>query len=68
MIAEAALAKVGATVIPTEDYYRQHSGQAMQVSRWEGHPNEVANWIWASMISRALRERDDLQAFRRNDN
>jgi lysophospholipase L1-like esterase len=65
MIAEAAIAKAGAIVIPTEDYYRRHSGQWMNISRWEGHPNEVANWIWANMIARALRERDDLQAFRK---
>lgn len=64
MIAEAALAKAGAIVIPTEDYYRRYNGQTLNISRWEGHPNEVANWIWAGMIARALRERDDLQAFK----
>jgi GDSL-like Lipase/Acylhydrolase family len=49
-IAEAALEKAGARVIPTEDYYRANSGKAHYVSRWDGHPDEVANLIWANMI------------------
>jgi lysophospholipase L1-like esterase len=49
-IAEAALEKAGARVIPTEDYYRTNSGEAHYVSRWDGHPDEVANLIWANMI------------------
>jgi hypothetical protein len=36
-------------VIPTEDYYRTNSGKAHYVSRWDGHPDEVA-LIWANMI------------------
>jgi len=65
MIAESALAKAGAVVIPTEDFYRRYNGQAMFVSRWEGHPNEVANIIWANMIARALRDRPNIQAYER---
>lgn len=64
MIAEAALAAAGARVIPTETYYRRYSGQPMHISRWEAHPNEVANWIWASMIANVLYQRADLQSFR----
>ena len=64
-IAEQALSKAGATVIETEDYYRRYNNQSMNVSRWEGHPNEVANYIWARMIMRELQVRPDLQAFRR---
>jgi len=64
-IAEEALSKAGAMVIQTEDYYRRYNNQAMNVSRWEGHPNEVANYIWARMIMRELQVRQDLQAFRR---
>jgi hypothetical protein len=64
-IAENALARAGAQVIEIEDYYRRYHGQAMNISRWEGHPNEVANYIWASMLGNELRARSDLQAFKR---
>jgi hypothetical protein len=64
-VAEAALARAGAVVIPTEDYYRRYDGQSLFVSRWEGHPNEVANYIWANMIAERLRDRQDLLRFRR---
>lgn len=64
-VAEDAATAAGAVVIPTEDFYAHHDGQYMYVSKWEGHPNEVANYIWASMIWRALRQRSDLQKFRR---
>ena len=65
MIAEAALRQAGAAVIPTEDYYRRYNGQAFSISRWEGHPNEIANIIWANMIAQVLGKREDLQAFRK---
>jgi hypothetical protein len=64
-VAEDALTKAGADVIPTEDYYRRYNNQAMYVSTWEGHPNEVANYIWAEMISQRLTDRPDLVRFRR---
>ncbi|MBA7465756.1 MAG: SGNH/GDSL hydrolase family protein [Bradyrhizobium icense] len=65
MIAEAALRQAGAAVIPTEDYYRRYNGQSFYISRWEGHPNEIANIIWANMIAQVLSKRENLQAFRR---
>jgi hypothetical protein len=37
----------------------------MNVSNWEGHPNEVANYIWATMIMNRLRQRQDLVAYKR---
>jgi hypothetical protein len=52
-------------VIDTEDYYRRYNNQAMNVSRWEGHPNEIANYIWAHMFMKELNARPDLQTFRR---
>jgi hypothetical protein len=64
-IAETLLARAGAEVIETEDYYRRYNKRAMRISRWDGHPNEVANYIWASMLENELRERSDLQAFKR---
>jgi lysophospholipase L1-like esterase len=62
-IAEDGFAKAGADVIPTESFYRDYDGRDFSVSRWEGHPNEEANWIWAEMIADALRHRPDLQPF-----
>jgi lysophospholipase L1-like esterase len=64
-IAESALGKAGAVVIPTENYYRRYHAQAMHISRWEAHPNEVANYIWASMIVKELERRHDLEPFKR---
>jgi lysophospholipase L1-like esterase len=58
--AEDAAAKAGAVVIATEDYYRQYDGKAFFVTRWEGHPDEIANYIWASMIANELRGRQVL--------
>jgi hypothetical protein len=63
-IAERALADAGAEVIPTDAYYRQYSGRPMYVSAWEGHPNEVANYIWATMIAGRLKKRADLEKYR----
>jgi lysophospholipase L1-like esterase len=63
-VAELALGKAGASVIDTEDYYRRYNNQPMNVSRWEGHPNEVANYIWAHMLMNELKARPDLEPFR----
>ena len=60
--AERLLTDAGAVVIPTEEFYRRYDGVNMSISRWEGHPNEVANYIWATMIARELRARPDVQA------
>ena len=63
-IAEESLAYAGIEVISTEDYYSQLSGRSdLYISRWELHPNEVANYIWARMISQRLAGREDLQKF-----
>jgi hypothetical protein len=48
-----------------EDYFKRYNGQEMNISRWDGHPNEVANYIWASMIAKELRTRHDLISFKR---
>lgn len=64
-VAENALMKAGADVVPTEDYYHRYDGQRLFVSTWEPHPNEVANYIWAKMIYQKLVERKDLAAFKR---
>lgn len=64
-VAEHALKEAGAAVIPMEDYYRRYNNQAFDVSAWEGHPNEVAHYIWASMIYQQVIQRKDLTAFKR---
>jgi hypothetical protein len=62
-IAQNFLGKAGADVIPSEAFYRAQSGRDFSISRWEGHPNEEANWIWAEMIADMLRARPELAAF-----
>jgi GDSL-like lipase/acylhydrolase family protein len=66
-IAEDCLAKAGANVIQSEPFYRTQNGRDLSVSRWEGHPNEEANWIWGGMIAQALSDRPDLAAFVRKN-
>jgi hypothetical protein len=63
--ADEAMRAAHMDVIPIEGYIRRYDGHAMYVSRWEGHPDEQANFIWATMIMRKLRERPDIQAFRK---
>ncbi len=58
-ISEASLSQAGTEVIPTEEYYRQLSGRDLYISRWEGHPNEVANWHARGNSS----YKDDIPAF-----
>lgn len=41
--AEQAAEKAGAVVIPTDNYYRLYTNMSFHVTRWEGHPDEVAN-------------------------
>jgi hypothetical protein len=55
-IAEAAAFEAGMNVVPTDDYYgRFNDGKTqMFVSKWERHPNEMANRIWAAMLASAL--------------
>jgi hypothetical protein len=62
-IAEQAMQAAGFDVISTEDYYRRYTGENLIVSRWEGHPNEIANYIWASMIAEHLRSQRYLKPF-----
>ena len=64
-VAEDPLTKAGAEIIPTEDYYRRYNNQSMYVSKFEGHPNEVADYIWAAMIMQRLNQREDIAHFRR---
>ncbi|BFU93745.1 MAG: hypothetical protein NTNFB02_04670 [Nitrospira sp.] len=67
LAAERHLAAAGMTVIDTDPYYRRYDGENLAVSRWEGHPNEIAHGIWARMLEAHLRGRADLQRFHRRD-
>lgn len=65
LAAERHLTAAGMTVIDTEPFYRRYDGQNLAVSRWEGHPNEIAHGIWARMLEAHLRGRIDLHRFER---
>lgn len=60
-IAEDRMNAAGMNVVPTEEYYREHSGRAMSVSRWEGHPSEEAHQLFARRLAAHLEEEDALQ-------
>jgi hypothetical protein len=56
-LAEQALAAAGMTVLNTDGFYQRFSEMSpMRVSRWEGHPNEEANAVWALMLERAVEQ------------
>lgn len=63
-VAERLMAEAGFDVISLEDYYRRYDGRLFFVSRWEGHPDEEANAIFASMLFDHLRQRPEVQRFR----
>jgi len=50
-VLELRLREAGMDVISTEQYYAVFDGERFRVSKWEGHPNEVANIIWATMLA-----------------
>jgi hypothetical protein len=64
-LAELLLKEAGVTVIDTAAYNDRFTGENFSVSRWEGHPNEVVNGIWAIMIQAHLRSRGDVKRFAR---
>ena len=57
MLAEESLAAAEMNVLYTEDYYRRFGGvSTLWVSRWERHPSEEANAIWALMLQQAVKK------------
>jgi lysophospholipase L1-like esterase len=66
-VAESAFRSAGMEVIEMTPYYRHFNGNRFQVSRWEGHPNEVANAIWAKMLEKYLRKSQMLNGYRKSD-
>ena len=64
--AERALRDANIDLMSSDDYHRRYHDKPMKISRWEGHPDEVANFIWATMFMRKLQARADIQAFKRS--
>ena len=65
LAAERHLAAAGMTVVETEAYYRRFDGRNFAISRWDGHPNEEANAIFALFLERALREHPGLAPYQK---
>jgi hypothetical protein len=63
--AEELMRRAGFDVISSEQYYRTYSGQTFIVSHWEGHPNEHAMAIFATMIADRLLGRADLSKYKK---
>ena len=64
--AEAQLRAAGIDTVDSEAFYRRFNGRNLRVSRWEGHPDEEAYAIWASMLAQRIRQLDALAPFRRS--
>jgi lysophospholipase L1-like esterase len=62
-IAEQAMHDAGFEVVDAEPYYATYADKNLNVSRWEGHPNEAANSIFAAMIEPAVRKDPRLGQF-----
>lgn len=64
-VAEAKLHQAGMAVIESDPFARAFAGRNFGVSRWDPHPNEEANAIWAKMLWQHFGERAELAAYRR---
>lgn len=64
--AEEQLRAVGIDTVDSGAFYRRFNGRNFKVSRWEGHPNEEAHAISASMLAQNIRKLDALAPFRRS--
>jgi lysophospholipase L1-like esterase len=64
-VAEMRMREVGVTVAPTEEYYRKNDGREMNVSRWEGHPNEEAHRLFARYLLPYLNGQEALEKCRK---
>ncbi len=65
MVAEHYLRESGMEVIELEKYYRRYHGLEFRVSLWEGHADEHAHAIFASMIASRIETQSSLQLFRK---
>jgi hypothetical protein len=64
-LGEKLMRDAGFDVISLDGYYKRYHGRSFTVSRWEGHPDEEANAIFASMLFENLRLRPDIQNYRK---
>lgn len=65
-VAEGHLSSAGMNVVPST-YVRQHDGEHLKVSPWEGHPNAEANAIFAEQLLSNVLEVPALAAYRRDE-
>lgn len=63
--AERHLRAAGMNVVSAETYYQRYDGYTFRVSLWEGHGDEEAHAIWASMLLPAIAAVPALQKYRR---
>ncbi len=68
LIAEKHLRDAGFQVIGADGYFQAYDGRRdLHVSPWEGHPNELANALYASLLIEALREHSALDPYRKSE-
>ena len=65
-LGEEIMRGAGFDVISLDGYYNRYNGRSFTVSRWEGHPDEEANAVFASMFYERLRVRQDVQRYQKN--
>jgi lysophospholipase L1-like esterase len=65
LAAEQELREAGIETVDSEAFYRRYDGRSFRVSRWEGHPNEQANAIWASELADVIRQDPEFARFRK---
>ncbi len=63
-IAESLLEEAGFRVVGSQRYFEHFDGQALRVSAWEGHPNEIAHAVFASLLAEPVTELPALEAYR----
>ena len=63
-VVEESMRQAGFRVVAAEDYYRRYNKRNLQVSPWEGHPNEEAHQIFAAMLYNQVRNLPELAPYR----
>ena len=64
--AEAHLRAAGVDVVTSDTYFQAYDGRNLGVSRWEGHPNELAHALYASLLYPKITAQPELLAYRRD--
>jgi hypothetical protein len=62
-LAEQALTEAGMQVVPSAGYVGRYAGRSLNVSPWEGHPNEECHRIFAEEFRKAIEPLPCLQPF-----